>query len=511
MGRAQVDGEVRSPRRLLTAAIVLTGLVLAWLSWNTYDAYRTTTAGRQRERRITELRGVIVHLDEVLTMSARMAAATGDGRWKERYDRFEPQLTAAIEEAVDLVPQAAAGDTAAQTDAANMELIRIESEAFRLVADGRGSEAQALLEGQAYARQKRIYAEGMERFAAHLADAVASASVVAERKAITHSVIALAVIPFVLAGWLVALRTLNRWERLLRERNRVLRGQTEHLEGLIGRAGHSAVQVSAASNQLATLSQQLRAMMTEQLASTQEVTATAGQISSNAHELARTMNDVAGVSRHAAQAAGEGRAGLQDMQATMEGMEAAAEDITSQLQAIRSRARKITDVITTITTVADQTNLLSLNAAIEAEKAGELGKGFGVVAQEIRRLADQTAVATLEIERSVEQMMSSVETGVAGIQRFSQDVHEAVTSVRGVGHGLTRVADRVQELDPRFAEVKEGMDAQEQGARRIRDAMVQLNEASKETASSLATAGDAIERLNAAAGELRVGIPNPEP
>src|SRR5207302_1442110 len=81
--------------------------------------------------------------------------------------------------------------------------------------------------------------------------------------------------------------------------------------------------------------------------------------------------------------------------------------ITGKLAVLNEKTTNINSVVTTITKVADQTNLLSLNAAIEAEKAGEYGLGFAVVAMEIRRLADQTAVATYDIEKMVKEMQSA--------------------------------------------------------------------------------------------------------
>ena len=99
------------------------------------------------------------------------------------------------------------------------------------------------------------------------------------------------------------------------------------------------------------------------------------------------------------------------MAGTMGGVMEAAGSVNAKLAALNQEAGNITPVVTTITKVADQTNLLSLNAAIEAEKAGEFGRGFGVVATEIRRLADQTAVATLDIEQTVKK------NPVGGIRR----------------------------------------------------------------------------------------------
>ncbi len=117
---------------------------------------------------------------------------------------------------------------------------------------------------------------------------------------------------------------------------------------------------------------------------------------------------------------------------------------------MNEKTGNINSVVTTITKVADQTNLLSLNAAIEAEKAGEYGLGFGVVAMEIRRLADQTAVATYDIEKMVKEMQSAVSAGVMGMDKFSEEVRRGVEEVRQVSAQLAQIIHQVQALTPRF-------------------------------------------------------------
>ena len=93
---------IRFPTRLLTVACLLTIMAFAWSGWIIFDARRDVKTFQNESLRIEELRGVIVHLDEVLTMSARMAAATGDPKWEERHRRFEPQLDAAIKETIKI-------------------------------------------------------------------------------------------------------------------------------------------------------------------------------------------------------------------------------------------------------------------------------------------------------------------------------------------------------------------------------------------------------------------------
>ena len=154
-----------SPIVFLTVALLLNSAVLVWLGWYSYSSFQKSRVTRERDFRIEQLRGRIVHLDEVLTMSARMAAATGDPRWEQRYRGFEPKLDAAIKEAIELAPEAYSGEAAAQTDAANIRLVEMENRAFELVRRGRAEQARGVLFSDEYEKQKQIYAQGMIRFA----------------------------------------------------------------------------------------------------------------------------------------------------------------------------------------------------------------------------------------------------------------------------------------------------------------------------------------------------------
>src|SRR5437764_8962766 len=122
----------------------------------------------------------------------------------------------------------------------------------------------------------------------------------------------------------------------------------------------------------------------------------------------------------------------------------ASGSITSKLAVLNEKTANINSVVTTITKVADQTNLLSLNAAIEAEKAGEYGLGFAVVAMEIRRLADQTAVATYDIAKMVKEMQSAVAAGVMGMDKFSEEVGRGMQEIQQVGRQLSEIIQQVQ-------------------------------------------------------------------
>jgi methyl-accepting chemotaxis protein WspA len=276
----------------------------------------------------------------------------------------------------------------------------------------------------------------------------------------------------------------------------------QHLAGLVRRVQQTGIEVTSSATQLAASGKQLESMMTEQVASTHEVVSTTQEIAATSQELARTMQDVTTLSDDTATAAASSQAGLNQMATTMRQMEAATRAIAEKLSAIQERADDITTVITTIARVADQTNLLSLNAAIEAEKAGEYGRGFAVVAREIRRLADQTAVATLAIERIIHEMRAAVSAGVMGMDQFAHEVQQGVEHVRTVGEQLGQIITQVQALTPRFDTVNQGMQAQAKGAQQISAAMGQLGETAQQTAASLYTSNQAIAQLNAASQGL---------
>jgi methyl-accepting chemotaxis protein WspA len=185
--------------------------------------------------------------------------------------------------------------------------------------------------------------------------------------------------------------------------------------------------------------------------------------------------------------------------------------VAQRLAVINEKASSINAIVDTITKVADQTNLLSVNAAIEAEKAGESGRGFLVVAREIRRLADQTGAATLDIESTVRQMQGAVSGGVMEMDRFSEQVRRGVDQVGGVGQRITAVIDRVGRAESQVAEVTQGMHSQVEGAEQIRQSMDALaqtasraREATSEFAEAATTLQNSLAQLRAAVGLFRL-------
>jgi methyl-accepting chemotaxis protein len=285
-----------------------------------------------------------------------------------------------------------------------------------------------------------------------------------------------------------------------------LANMVARLSALMSEVNRSGIQVNTSVNEIAATAKQQQATASEIAATTTEIGATSKEITATSKELVRTMSEVAAVADETATLAGSGQIGLTRMEETMRHVMDAAGSINAKLAVLNEKAGNINQVVTTITKVADQTNLLSLNAAIEAEKAGEYGRGFAVVATEIRRLADQTAVATYDIEQMVKEIQSAVSAGVMGMDKFSEEVRRGMQEVQQVGGQLSEIIRQVQALAPRCEAVNSGMEAQATGAEQITQALVQLSEAAQQTVESLRQSGRAIDGLNQAATGMRGGV-----
>ncbi len=271
------------------------------------------------------------------------------------------------------------------------------------------------------------------------------------------------------------------------------------IQSVVQRVREASVQVLSTVSQMAATAKQQEATMHGLGSSTSEIAAAVREISATGKELSGTMADVNERANQAAKLATSGRSRLGAMESGMKQLVESTDSISSKLAIIREKAENINMVVTTITKVADQTNLLSINAAIEAEKAGEYGRGFLVVAREIRRLADQTAVATLDIENIVRHMQDAVSAGVMQMDKFSGDVRGGVQRVAEISGQTGQIIEEVQTLSDRFRSVNEGMRNQSLGAEQINEAMGPVIDGARQTQTTM-------EEFNRAAAHLRQSV-----
>ncbi len=206
----------------IAGSLLLSGVSTLNL-WNIYRGFRSTVT---RQFELEKLSGKIVHLDEVLTMSARMAASTGDSAWEDRYNKFVPELDAAIEKTLANVTDSIRAE-ASKTDAANEQLVAWETEAFELVNKGQAGVAFKLLMSPEYQEQKAIYAAGVDKVLEQVSTLINQQLQSYQRQLGLSIGFAIVTFPVLLLSWLLVLSAVRDYIReRLEAQNAVERSQT---------------------------------------------------------------------------------------------------------------------------------------------------------------------------------------------------------------------------------------------------------------------------------------------
>ncbi|MFM1868534.1 MAG: hypothetical protein RL591_1942 [Planctomycetota bacterium] len=287
---------------------------------------------------------------------------------------------------------------------------------------------------------------------------------------------------------------------------RAMGRMNDDLSKIVGSVRTAATRLASSSVELSATSRQQETAAAAFGGSTAQIAAAIREISATGSELLRTVGSVDAGARRSAESASAGRERLDAMASTMGRLDASTAEIGDRLQVISEKASAINAVVETITKVAEQTNLLSVNAAIEAEKAGDAGLGFLVVAREIRRLADQTASATTDIERIVQQMQDAVTAGVTEMSRFTREMRGGTSDVQRVANDLGGIITEMNAAVTGFSEVESGMAAQAAGVAQIEGAVRQVADGARQTAASVSEFGRVASELSHSVAVLQDAV-----
>ncbi len=184
----------------------------------------------------------------------------------------------------------------------------------------------------------------------------------------------------------------------------------------------------------------------------------------------------------------------------------AANVISSRLEIMRQKTEGISAIVTIISSISEKTNLLSLNAAMEASKSGDYGKGFELVADEIKILADQTAVSTLQIKNMLKQMEQSVESGIRQVGNFCDKASEAHTVIENAEINISKIINQVIPLGSKLETLARGVSEQAQNANIISGNMTSLSESAHNTKAKLEEFKEAARSLSATSNQLKSKI-----
>jgi signal transduction histidine kinase len=220
---------VRFSVRFFSCLLVIMALALLILAFDDYHSEQVIKDLKERSNQIEELKNKIIHFNEVLTMSARMAVVTGDLKWEKRYESFKPSMLAAIKEASQLSPEIYRKETDRM---GKMRLLDMEQQAFVLMKEGRNKEAAELLLGEQYEIQQRHYIHIIEGLNGILKRQLESALLVENSRERFAQVLFITVLILLLLSWLAIIRITHRFQEALIESNRRLSQRTKELDEL---------------------------------------------------------------------------------------------------------------------------------------------------------------------------------------------------------------------------------------------------------------------------------------
>ena len=275
-----------------------------------------------------------------------------------------------------------------------------------------------------------------------------------------------------------------------------------NLMSLVDRIQCASVQISTTVNEIQAASSQQSATSTEQAGSLNEFSVTLRQIAQSSEQLASSATTVAKSSGGIATKVGDANNRSSQMMESMNAIGESTRQTSDRIKALNDQMDTITDAVSAISGVADQTTLLSLNAAIEANKAGEMGKGFSVVATEIRRLSDRSIDSAGGIGGMVRDIQRATESSVVSMDKSSEEIRLGIELVEDSTATMQEVNLNMGEISSRTEEIAVGVNQQAVSSTEAQQTITELLNASNIAAQAARQTSSAAYELNAMATQL---------
>lgn len=266
------------------------------------------------------------------------------------------------------------------------------------------------------------------------------------------------------------------------------------LQGISG----SATQLASAAEELNAVTDESARGLVQQNDEIEQAATAVNQMTSAVEEVARNATSTSQASRSAATSAGDGRDLVQETVSAIERMSGDVQGTAELIISLANESRDIGKVLDVIRGLADQTNLLALNAAIEAARAGEAGRGFAVVADEVRALAHRTQQSTSEIERMISSIQTGTEQAVSSMRNSTERAESTLNIAKGAGLALNTINSAVEEINERNMVIASAAEEQAQVAREVDRNLVNIRDLSAQStngANQTSAASTELSRL----------------
>ena len=268
-----------------------------------------------------------------------------------------------------------------------------------------------------------------------------------------------------------------------------------NLRDLIGQIEQGATNIASSSEELATVTEQTSQGVTEQSDNTDQVATAMNEMVATVSEVAKSAEAAFASARRADDKASEGSEAVDATTALVTDLDKQSNEVMTQLRTLQTDTVNIGSVLEVIKNVAEQTNLLALNAAIEAARAGEHGRGFAVVADEVRSLAQRTQSSATEIETLISNLVESAERSATQMESGTELARETLLSARKTGETITEMVEAVEEIRQYNSQIATAAEQQTSVAEDINKNVTLIRDISSQSAA-------ATEQISASSNEL---------
>ena len=272
---------------------------------------------------------------------------------------------------------------------------------------------------------------------------------------------------------------------------------------MIRQVQSAAGEVAASSTEIAASSEEMSAGLGEQTQQVTQISSAIEQMSTSIVEVARKSGEASASAKDSGTVAEEGgkvvAQTIEDMQGIRDAVSASATSVTE----LGRRGEQIGEIIVVINDIADQTNLLALNAAIEAARAGEHGRGFAVVADEVRKLADRTTKATDEIAESITAMQQETGQAVERMNTGTEQVGVGVERAGSAGESLKQIVGRAHDVSSLVESIAAAAEEQSAASEQITRSIDSINAVAQQSAAGASEAASAASGLSSKAEQLK--------